>query len=462
MEIPSHIFREYDIRGLMDKEIDFSFVHKLGFALAKYFHKHGQCKVLLGYDSRRNSLEYHNILAKQFAKQGFEIISLGAIPSPCLYFAAYKLNIQAGIMVTASHNDAPYNGFKLWLKQRNLYGFEIQDIYQIMLKAPHTWDNDLKFSDHKNYNIMEEYCNAICKEIGQLNYKVVLDGSNAVAGKPMSNLLSRLGAEVVELYCEPSSDFPNHAPNPTLKENCKDLCNKVLELGADCGIALDGDGDRVVLVDKNGRKLESDELLLILAKDLLLRKAGAKILADVKCSQKFFTEVEKLGGLAIMSASGHSLMKKAMGEENALLGGEFSGHFFHAENWFGTDDGLLTAVRALKILQDRQWDLINFPTWEKSHAGSEIYFYCAENKKKLLMQKAKEFYAKKYKDAKLSFVDGLRVDFENAWFLIRVSNTAAALTLRFEAQTKKQLEELQKEKIKQLTLWNNELNRTSK
>ena len=520
MPITQHIFREYDIRGLMDTEIDFVFVQRLGQVLAEYFKKNGHHRVLIGYDTRKNSIDYHNILCDELNKNGCDVISLGMIPSPCLYFAVHHLQIFAGIMVTASHNDAPYNGFKIWEGKSTLYGENIQYIYQRMLaKYNETKKNTLlvqsnstsdishakSSSQTKNisqaenleiqgissyFDIKTPYSKNIYDQIGKLSCKVVVDGANASAGELCCCILQKMSVEFIPLYCEPTSDFPNHPPDPTIAEHCAELCKKIIQHDADYGIGLDGDGDRVVMVDRNARILACDELLSVLARDMIMRIPNARILADVKCTQHLFQEIEGLGATAIMSPTGHSLMKAAMQKEKAHIGGELSGHFFHAENWFGTDDGILTAVRVLAILRDRKWDLTQFPMWEKSYASPEIRFACPEDKKNLLIKKAQEFYVNKYRQGekdnstnnsneknkqrnsssekddqasnsnekiKIACIDGVRVDFSSSWFLIRASNTSAALTLRFEADSQEALNKLKSTQMQRLDTWLNEL-----
>ena len=540
MSIAQHIFREYDIRGLMDKEIDYTFVRLLGYVLAQYFKKNEHSHILIGYDTRKNSIDYHNILCEELNKNGCDVISLGMIPSPCLYFAVHHLQIFAGIMITASHNDAPYNGFKIWQGKSTLHGESIREIYQSMLKIYQNAEKESVFlqdisldtdihsgadflntppiknrapqdiSSHtfspytspligcSTYNlaytqsttthgissyfdIKTPYTKKLHEQTGELSCKVVVDGSNASAGELCCEILQKMGVHVIPLYCEPTSDFPNHPPDPTIAKNCEELCKQIIQHKADYGIGLDGDGDRLVMVDRNGRILACDELLSLLARDTLLRIPKARILADVKCTHHLFKEVEELGGIAIMAPTGHSLMKSAMQKEKAHIGGELSGHFFHAENWFGTDDGILTAVRVLAILRDRNWDLTQFPMWEKSYASPEIRFECPEDIKHLLIKKAQGFYTKEYKDGsknsncnstnnsknntkcyantriKVNCMDGVRIDFDTAWFLIRASNTSAALTLRFEADSEDALHELKTKKIQRLTDWLAEL-----
>ncbi len=471
MSLYPHIFREYDIRGVMEKEIKPSFVHSLGLALGEYYTAHGHKKVLLAHDTRNNSLLYHDILRYEFENLGFEVISLGMCPSPCLYFAVYHLEIYAGVMVTASHNDAHYNGFKIWMGKRTLFGEEIQNLYHAMTKIyPEQAQKYKSCDEHTNfghtiplqtrqgfYPIQEPYIEKILSQCGKLPFKVVVDGANASAGNLCCELLRRAGAEVIPLYCEPTPDFPNHPPDPMIAEHCKDLRKKVIEEKADFGLGLDGDGDRLAMVDRTGRILASDELLSILASDLLQRHPNAKILADVKCSHHLFSLVKSLGGLPIMGPTGHSKMKNLMQEEKAMLGGELSGHFFHAENWYGTDDATLTAVRVMKVLRDRQWDLTDFPLWESSFASPESYLKCSEQTKFLLVEKARKYYSNKYPDAQITQFDGIRVDLGHAWFLIRASHTSPALTVRFEANTEQSMEALKNDVVNQIDNWKAEL-----
>ncbi len=478
MPIPFHIFREYDIRGLIDQEIDQDFVHCLGSVLANYFTGLGHFKILLAYDTRKNSLEYHDILAyemlenKKFPRK-MEVISLGMVPTPCFYYASFKYDVKAGIMVTASHNDAPYNGFKLWVDQRNFNASEIKNLFYSMKDnfKPRLQNINVfgkrDVSDKINcIEIKKDYINDVCSNVEKIELSIVVDGSNGTGGEILCKILQRLGAKVYPLYCNPLSDFPNHPPNPSDPINCYDLSQKVLELKADLGICLDGDADRVVFIDKNGKILTSETLLAILAHDVLLENPKAKIVADVKCSQKLFKEIRSLGGIDLICPTGRSNVVEYMKKEGAVLGGEFSGHYFHAKNFINSstdrslivDDGIYTAIKILNILQKRSWDLTTFPKWNEDFVGFEIYFYCQEGKKDILLKKAVDYFHELYKDKPLDFIDGIRVDFQDSWFLIRTSKTSSALTLRFEADSKQKLQDLINDNIQLLKTWCHELN----
>lgn len=470
MPLVPHIFRQYDIRGKAYSEMDEDFVYVLAFVLARKLKAEGHAKILLAHDTRESSPLFHNILEKELLAYGIEVISLGMVPTPCLYFAVHHLKIYAGIIVTASHNDNPYNGFKIWFGYSTLYGEEIQQLYRAMaeiyaeaeqnkedITSTLAHYSDLRIGLNKElfsyYEIRPHYTKALTGQASPLEYTIAIDGGNGTAGQLCCEILILLGAKIIPLYCEPLPDFPHHAPDPTKAENCIDLAQVILEKGADFGIGLDGDGDRLVMLDRNGRLLASDELLSFLAFNAVQKDPNATILADVKCSKNLFRYIDELGAKSVLSPTGHSLMKKYMREKSAHLGGELSGHFFH-NDWYGIDDGILTALRVVDALQKYKVDLSDIPVWGKSFISPEINLVCPEDKKAFIIKKAQEYYTDKYKSsAFVSCIDGIRVEVEKAWFLIRASNTSANLTLRFEADTKEALQALQDSIIENLNSW---------
>lgn len=477
MPLVKHIFRAYDIRGRYPQELDEDFIHIFGHVMANLFQEQDEHVILLAHDTRESSLPFHDILCHALTNAGCHVICLGMIPSPCFYFATQFLQKKAGIMITASHNDTPYNGFKIWLHEGTLFGEAVQDIY-VRMRTMYEKAEQLRVSTHeflKNhhkrasqkgllsyYNVKPFYVDALCKEYQEIPLRVVVDGGNGAAGELCCEVLEKLGVTVYPLYCEPLPHFPNHPPDPTIEAHCHDLAQAVLAHKACAGIGLDGDGDRLVMLDETGRMLASDELLSLLAQDIVTRIPNASILADVKCSHKLFQYIQELGATAIMAPTGHSPMKNAMRKNNAHLGGELSGHFFHGENWFGVDDGILTAVKVLNILKQKTMSLCQIPVWEKSVASPEIRIFCPEHHKTQLVQKAIEYFSTDtfYQSQslsknmpKISLLDGIRVDFDDKWFLIRASNTSENITLRFEAPTEEALQKLQKSIIKLINTW---------
>ena len=444
-----HIFRDYDIRGILNLEITDKFVFYLGVALSQIFLKSGQNRVLLGYDTRKKSAHFHDILAKTFAEHNIHVISLGMIPSPCLYFAVHHLNIKAGVIVTASHNPSQYNGFKIWLNDNTIHKQEILSLYETMLAI---WDkkipNNNKTAFISSHDIFQSYQDKILENISPLKCKVIIDGANGAAGNLCVNIFKKAGANVIPLFCDEQEEFTNHEPDPTNAQNLTTLCTKILQEKADYGIALDGDGDRVVLVDKNARILKSDELISIFIDFYTKKIQNPLFLFDIKCSQELIKQTIKNNARYVLCPTGNAVLKQEMVKSNAIFGGEFSGHFFHADKWFKTDDGILTALQLINILEQNNLDLTQFPTWKNIFSSDEIKINCPEKNKQKIMQKIIHNLEEKYKHhAQIIKIDGIRIVLDNAWFLVRSSNTSPTLTLRFEAQDKETFEKLQTEII---------------
>lgn len=453
IESLTHVFREYDIRGIIDTEIDDEFVYALGFVLAEFYLQEGHTRILIGYDTRKNSAHYHDILAKVFSAHGLHVISLGLVPTPCLYFSIHYLGIFAGIEVTASHNPAEFTGFKLWNKKTSLTGAEIQKLYgkmkvffallQEKKLTAKEYANSFQPHSTKNgfigfYDCLPSYSSKVLETIAPLSCRLVVDGANGAAGKLCAALFKKAGADVIELFCEEEEDFPNHAPDPTKKKNLQALLKIMQDNHAKYGIALDGDGDRVVLVDKNCRILKSDALMSIFINEITARKPNALFLLDVKCSEELIKEIKKLGANYLLTPTGHSNLKQSMLATEADFGGELSGHFFHSENWYKTDDGILTALRVISLLEKNKLDLTTLPNWEQTFSTEEIAIPCTNEQKKHINQQVIQHFTKKYQNsAECICIDGIRCVFPDAWFLVRASQTSEQITLRFEAKTEK-------------------------
>lgn len=454
----AHIFREYDIRGIADTEIDDEFVYALGFVLADFYLQEGHKRVLIGYDTRKNSAHYHDILAKVFSIKGLHVISLGLVPTPCLYFAIHHLGIFAGVEVTASHNPAEFTGFKLWNKETSLSGEEIQKIYCRMQEFMHALqEKKLTVQEYVNheqqetsakgfigvYDCLPAYSEKALENIYPLSCSLIVDGGNGAAGKLCAGLFKKTGADVIELFCEEEENFPNHEPDPTKRKNLKALRAALQEHHAKYGIALDGDGDRVVLVDKNSRVLKSDELMSIFINEITSRKPDALFLLDVKCSEELIKEIKKLGSNYMLTPTGHSNLKRSMLNSEADFGGELSGHFFHSENWYKTDDGILTALRVISLLEKNKLDLTALPNWKPTFSTEEIAVPCTKEQKQYINQQVIQYFKQKYQNtAECICIDGIRCVFSDAWFLVRASQTSEQITLRFEAKTEEKFLEL--------------------
>lgn len=447
MQIINHIFRAYDIRGIVDKDFDAAWVRRLGQACGSYFILQKQYSVVVGYDCRPSSPAFHAALVEGLLSTGIDVISVGMVPTPALYFAVKHLNKSAGIMITASHNPPEYNGFKIWSGLSTLYGEQLQRIKK--LHDAGVFDEGLGLASC--HDIIPSYIEAITERTHfSRPIKVVVDGGNGSGGPTLVSVLRKLGADVVPLYCEPDGTFPNHHPDPIVEANMRDLMHKVQAEGAELGIGLDGDADRLGIVDSTGRLLNGDELLAIFARDLLDRQAGALVLGDVKCSDRLFADISQRGGRPVMCVTGHSVVKAKMLETGALLAGELSGHMFFAERWFGFDDALYAAALLLDYLTRSKTPLTELPGWPAAFSTREIQLPCPDHSKAAVVSRAQQHFGALYPT---QTVDGARVTFAHGWGLVRASNTQPVLVLRFEAASQAQLEAQQQEMESALKQW---------
>lgn len=436
----AHIFREYDIRGVVPEELNKDTVHTLGLALGTYYRQKGVRRISLGRDCRESSPMLFEALSQGLLETGLHVVDIGMVPTPLLYFSLHNLDVGGGIQITGSHNPPEFNGFKVCLGKSSIYGPEIQEIKRMAeAKSFEKGEGSTERAD-----VVGPYLDYVAGviEVGDVPRKVVLDSGNGVAGPVAEPLYKRLGFEVISLFGEPDGRFPNHHPDPTIPENLKDLIEEVKGQNADIGIGFDGDADRIGVVDEGGRIIWGDQLMVIFSRDLLVRHPGAKIIGEVKCSQTLYDDIERRGGKPIMWKTGHSLIKNKMKEEGALLAGEMSGHIFFAERYFGYDDAIYAGARLLEILSRTEKDtsqlLEGLPTMVNT---PEIRIECPEEKKFKIVEELAQDFKKEYK---VIDVDGARVLFEGGWGLIRASNTQPVLVLRFEAKTEQRLQEIRK------------------
>jgi phosphomannomutase / phosphoglucomutase len=436
----AHVFREYDIRGTFPDELNEKTVYSLGRSLGTYFGRHGARRISLGRDCRLSSPELSAALAKGLLATGMTVLDVGMVPTPVLYFSLHHLDVDGGIQITGSHNPPEFNGFKVCLGHATVYGKEIQEIRKINEAGEYSRGKGTAQEAH----ITGAYREYLIKNLhpGPVRRKVVVDAGNGAAGPIVPGLYRQMGFDVIPIFCEPDGRFPNHHPDPTIPANLKDLAEKVVESGADLGIAFDGDADRIGAVDQAGKTIWGDHLMILFSRDLLERHPGAKIIGEVKCSQVLFDDIERHGGKAIMYKAGHSLIKAKMREEGALLAGEMSGHLFFAERYFGYDDAIYAGARLLEILSRKgeslETMLSDIP---KTFSTPEIRLDCPEDKKFGVVRGLAEHFKTEHD---VIDVDGARVLFESGWGLIRASNTQPVLVLRFEAKDEKSLEEIQK------------------
>ncbi|MBO8159916.1 phosphomannomutase/phosphoglucomutase [Thermosyntropha sp.] len=442
-EIPiKNIFRQYDIRGIMGQEITDEIFENIIRAFALYSHTRGEKTIVIGHDNRKSSPALHKIAVNALLNSGFNIIDLGLVITPMFYFAARHLDIKAGIMITASHNPPEYNGLKLWFGESTIYGEQIQEIRKLAEKKEFLSPQK---GSIKKIDIFPEYSSMIQNKIklGPRKLKIALDCGNGTASLFAPEIYRQLGCEVIELYCKSDPDFPNHHPDPVDPKNMQDLALKVKEIGADFGIGIDGDGDRIGIVDDRGELLWGDMLMILFWRDILPRYPGTPAIIEVKCSQSLIDEINRLGGKPIMYKTGHSLIKAKMKEIGAVFTGEMSGHMFFADNYYGFDDAVYAGARFIELVSHKTETVSQMLSdVPKYHATPEIRIKSIDEKKWEIVEKARKHFKKKYKTVD---IDGVRVIFSFGWGLIRASNTGPELIVRCEADSEENLEKIKEE-----------------
>jgi len=441
VDINPNIFREYDIRGIVDKDLTLDVVEALGKGMGTYFRRQNRREVAVGRDCRLSSPAFFEAVAKGLLSTGCSVVDLGTVPTPLLYFAIFYKSLEAGIMITGSHNPPEYNGFKMMSGKETLYGQTIQEVYRLIKNDKIIMD---KQGMRRPYNVVPEYQDYVLKNISlRKKLKVVIDAGNGTGGVVAVPIFRKLGCEIVELYCEMDGRFPNHHPDPTLPEAMQDLIKTVGESKADLGVAYDGDADRIGIVDDEGHLIWGDQLMIFFARDILKAHPGAAIISEVKATKLLYEEIEKLGGRPIMWKTGHSLIKKKIIEEHALLAGEMSGHIFFADRFFGFDDAIYSSARLLELLTRSDIKLSQMLAGlAKTYSTPEIRIYASEEVKFKIVDEVRKELAQKYR---VIDIDGVRAIFPRGWGLVRASNTQAVLVLRFEAETENDLEAFQKE-----------------
>lgn len=426
---PSHIFKTYDIRGKYGTDLTPEIAYSIGKALGTYFyHIAGQPRVVVGYDMRESSTALYDSLAEGILSTGVDVLNIGLVATPVLYNQAYVQG-TAGVMITGSHLGAEYNGFKMVVGLKPVWGEDIQAFYELIRQDIYR-DGQGASYDLPNVNTSYKAQLAASFRMGR-PLKIVVDGGNGMGGYYAPDILRQQGHEVIELYCEPDGSFPNHHPNPEKAENMRDLSAKVIETGADVGLAFDGDADRVGVVDETGHHISADKILAWLATDILPHfPEGAKYVGDVLSSQVVFQTVEDFGGEALLWASGHARIKSKMQSEQAVFGGESSGHMFFADRYPGFDDGIYAAGRIVELLSTTTSSLsAQLATLPKYFTTPEYRPYCPEEKKSEIIQSVKA----QLQNETMIDIDGLRVIFDEGWALLRPSGTEPVLSLRFEA-----------------------------
>jgi phosphomannomutase/phosphoglucomutase len=423
----------------VDEDLTPDGVTGLGLAVAFTLRREGISQAVVGRDVRLSGGEYFEALTDGLTAGGVDVIDIGVVPTPVFYFAARKWGIKGGVMITASHNPAEYNGFKVLRGEGTIFGEDIRELHALMSTAARADRKGSVSSKDATGEYIDHLAGGI--HLGR-PVRFAADGGNATAGLAAPELFKRLGCDPTLLYMDPDGRFPNHHPDPTVAKNLVDLRKAVLDCGLELGVGFDGDSDRIGVVDENGEIIYGDTLLALYARDVLADNPGAPVIFEVKCSRALPEDIEKHGGKPIMWKTGHSLIKQKMREVNAPLAGEMSGHQFFADRYFGFDDAIYAACRLLEIVSksDRSLSgmLADYPKYEST---PEIRVECPDEKKFDVVRKVAAHFSE---TNHVNEVDGARVDFEKGWGLLRASNTQPVLVLRFEADDRESLEEIRK------------------
>lgn len=439
MQLTASIFKAYDIRGIVPGALNESVAEALGLAFGTVARQLGEQTVAVGRDGRLSGPGLSAALIRGLVAAGIDVIDIGLATTPMLYFAAHTL-CNSGIQVTGSHNPKDYNGFKMVLGGRAIYGEDIQALRRMMEAESH---QEADGGRVRHVNVLKPYTDRIVGDVKLARpMKIVVDCGNGVAGASAPALFRALGCEVIELFSEVDGNFPNHHPDPSKPENLQDVIQTLRETDAELGLAFDGDGDRLGIVTKDGQNIFPDRQMILFSQDVLSRVPGGNIIFDVKCSQRLAPAIEAAGGVANIYKTGHSLIKARMKELNSPLGGEMSGHIFFKERWFGFDDGSYAGARLLEILSrspDANAVLHALPT---SHSTPELNVACAEGEPHAVVERLMAL-ARFDAPANTSTIDGVRVDWPDGFGLIRASNTTPVLVLRFEGHTAEALHRIE-------------------
>jgi len=437
----NNIFRQYDIRGIVGEELSEQMAYDIARAFAAYAIRKEHNTILLGHDNRESSLAISKIMTEALVSSGCNVIDLGMVITPIFYYAARYLNIQAGIMITASHNPPEYNGCKLLLGDSTIYGEQIQELKHII-------DRQNYFTGPrgsvKALDISDAYTRMISEKVSlKRKLKIVVDCGNGTASLFAPNIFRELGCEVIELYCESDSSFPNHHPDPINPENMQDLVKQVIKHKADLGIGIDGDGDRLGVVDEEGNLVWGDTLMILFWRDIMPRYPGSKAIVEVKCSQALIDEIKRLGGEPILYKTGHSLIKAKMKEIDAIFTGEMSGHMFFADEYYGFDDAIYAGARLLSLLSRSDKSLKKMLTdIPRYYSTPEIRIPSSDTAKFDVVNQVIQHFSHKYP---ILDVDGARIVFPEGWGLVRASNTGPELIVRCEGSSPEALENIKDE-----------------
>ena len=439
MAISEDIFRAYDIRGIVETALTPAAVTQIGQAFATEARAQGQNTVVIGRDGRLSSPDLANALSNGLRAGGCDVVDVGMVPTPVLYYATHKLKTGTGIMVTGSHNPPQYNGLKMLIDSHTIYGDGIKALYQRIVNG------EIESGDgsYQQQDVIASYIETITSDIQLARpLNIAVDCGNGVAGVLAVDLFSKLGCTITELFCDVDGTFPNHHPDPSKPENLDDIKKAIADNSLDLGLAFDGDGDRVGIIDDTQNIIWADRQMMLYAADVLERKPGAQIIFDIKSSSNLANFIKDHGGEPLMWKTEHSFIKAKMRETGAELAGEMSGHIFFKERWFGFDDGLYSAARMLEILSKRnQRPSEVFAELPDSVNTPELQIMFEEGEHYKFMEKFKQQAS--FENADIVTIDGMRVNYADGWGLIRPSNTTPSLVLRFEANSQEVLDEIQ-------------------
>jgi phosphomannomutase/phosphoglucomutase len=440
--IPHHIFREYDIRGVADRDMPDALIEDLGRALGTFLHRRGHVRIALGRDCRLSSPRLHAALTTGLLETGLTLVDIGVGPTPMMYFTVFEQELEGGVQITGSHNPPEDNGFKMMIGKASLFGKDIQTLRQMIEQR----DFDRRPGGRvEPYDPIHAYAGFIKGNIhlARKDLRIAIDAGNGAGGPVAVAALRAAGVTPIELLCTMDGNFPVHHPDPSQPENLELLKRTVLENGLELGIAFDGDADRIGVIDARGNTIWGDKLMILFSRAILARHPGAAIISEVKCSQTMYDDIAKHGGRPIMWRTGHSLIKKKMKEEHALLAGEMSGHMFFADRFFGFDDAVYASLRLLEIVASEKAPLHELlADVPLTYATPELRVDCADDVKFGLVERVRDHYRRTHD---VIDVDGARIQFEGGWGLVRASNTQPVLVLRFEADSADRLARLRGE-----------------
>lgn len=451
MKFTDSIFREYDIRGIFNKDYDSEFAGLLARAFAEFVrvrskrpaNNRTRFRIAVGRDVRLSGSELSSLFIENLIREGFDVLDLKQCPTPLVYFSLFEYDVDGAVCITGSHNPAEYNGFKICVGKDTLHGSDIQELKRLSKELQNASTKSVPRGDISTCNVIADYQKFIAARF-QFNrkLKVVVDAGNACGGLVAPKLLKELGCEVIELFCDIDGRFPNHHPDPTVEENLEHLKKAVLQHKADVGIAYDGDADRIGAVDENGKTIWGDELMVLYSREILARKPGSKIIGEVKCSHRLYQDIAKRGGQPLMWKTGHSLIKSKMKSEKAELAGEMSGHIFFADRYLGYDDAIYASVRLIEILVNSKMPLSNLLSDLPPTVNTpELRVDCPDDVKFKVVAQVKSDLSHRFKTID---IDGVRIETDRGWGLLRASNTQPVVVMRFEAQTKDELASLRK------------------